>query len=257
MPRQPRKIASTGFYHVIVRGNGKQLLFADNTDRTAFLGYLEAHASKNAVDILAWCLMDNHVHLCLSDAEETGTERLSEMMRGTQTAYAAHFNLKAGHIGHVFQGRFESMPIESAAYLLQAVRYIHNNPEKAGICRADAYAWSSYREYVEAPRICNTSIVLDELGGIEAFIAFSQEVPERPYCFSSSRRMDDSAAYALAMETLEAFGEAEPHLIKSLPRDKRDAILQTLRAQGVRLDQLVRLTGLGKNTISRATGNRA
>ena len=250
MPRRPRRIASTGFYHVVVRGNGKQLLFADNADREAFLEYVATNAKKNAIDVLAWCLMDNHVHLCLSDAEEAGIDQLSEMMRGMQTAYAARFNLKTGHIGHVFQGRFESQPIESAPYLVQAVRYIHNNPEKAGICRADAYSWSSYREYVGTPNICNTAIVLNELGGVEAFVAFSQETPEQAYRFSPRQRLGDSEAYDIALETL---GQTDPHLIKSLPKTERDALLQKLRAQGIGVKQIARLTGLGENTVARAT----
>ena len=143
MPRVARARSESGFYHVVAKGNGGQDLFEDASDYRAFLELVAAAAEKCDVLVHAYCLMSNHVHLLLED--QGG--RLSEFMKSLVTGYAMRFNAKASHIGHVFQQRFKSQPVEDEAHLLQAVRYIHNNPAKAGMCPADEYPWSSYHEY--------------------------------------------------------------------------------------------------------------
>ena len=109
MPRAPRAIAESGFYHVILRGNGKQIIFEDDADRRAFLDLLAKRAADAGIRILAWCLMENHVHLVLEDPTQT----LSEMMRRLSGDYAQRFNRKSGRVGHVFEHRFKSCPIEN------------------------------------------------------------------------------------------------------------------------------------------------
>ena len=130
MPRVARARSESGFYHVVAKGNGGQNLFEDASDYRAFLELVAATAEKCGVFVHAYCLMSNHVHLLLED--QGG--RLSEFMKSlSATGYATRFNAKASHIGHVFQQRFKSQPVEDEAHLLQAVRYIHNNPAKAGM----------------------------------------------------------------------------------------------------------------------------
>ena len=99
MPRVARQIAGSGFYHVTCRGNGRQLLFEDDEDRRHYLVLLENKARSHEVAVLAWCLMDNHVHLLLDDPKN----EVSHMMHGLTTAYAQYFNSKTGHVGAVFQ----------------------------------------------------------------------------------------------------------------------------------------------------------
>ena len=125
------------------------LLFWDVFFRAEFLGQvflaaLSVMLEDPGLSLIAWCLMSTHAHLLLSD--ETGA--LSSAMHGLATRYAGRFNSRTGHIGSVFAGRFKSVPVETDSQLVAAVRYIHNNPEKAGICPATEFAWSSYREYV-------------------------------------------------------------------------------------------------------------
>ena len=69
MPRQPRAIADSGIYHVMMRGCGKQIIFEDDLDRETFLRLAAAKLGSNDVLVLAWCLMDNHVHFLLEDLE--------------------------------------------------------------------------------------------------------------------------------------------------------------------------------------------
>ena len=169
MTRSARERSESGFYHVVAKGNGGQNLFEDASDYRAFLELAAAAAEKCDILVYAYCLMSNHVHLLLEDRGN----RLSDFMKSLITGYAMRFNAKTGHIGHVFQQRFKSQPVESETYLLQAARYIHNNPAKAGVCSADEYLWSSYHEYASGVRgITAVSLILELCGGREGFRAF-------------------------------------------------------------------------------------
>ena len=133
--RSTRAVSESGYYHVVLRGNGKQLIFEDESDRQAFLEKVASLFAERNIAVIAWCLMGNHVHLLVRDEGM----RLSEAMHALTTWYAQRFNRKSGHAGHVFQGRFASFPIDDDSYLLEAVRYIHDNPAKVGICPANEY----------------------------------------------------------------------------------------------------------------------
>lgn len=109
MANAPRRRSETGVYHVVVRGNGRQVLFYDDADRQAFLAMLARRTSDVGMSIWAWCLMSNHVHMLLEDQRN----ELSHAMQLLLTGYARYFNDKTGHVGHVFQQRFFSEPIES------------------------------------------------------------------------------------------------------------------------------------------------
>ena len=84
--------------------------------------------------------MENHVHFIIFE----GSDDLSRIMKRINTSYAYYFNKKYQRVGHVFQDRFRSEAIEKENYLLAALRYIHNNPVKAGIVsHPSQYQWSS------------------------------------------------------------------------------------------------------------------
>ena len=124
MARGPRAISNSGYYHVMLRGAGRQLLFENDLDRRTFLCYLTEAIAGTKTSLIAWCLMDNHVHLLLCDPQNS----LAGLMHSVSTRFALYFNGRSGHVGPVFQGRFKSKAIETNEYLLQAVRYIHDNP---------------------------------------------------------------------------------------------------------------------------------
>jgi REP element-mobilizing transposase RayT len=85
--------------------------------------------------------MDNHVHLLINE----GDDEIGKIMKRINISYSYYFNKKYGRIGHLFQDRFKSEGIDSDAYLLSVVRYIHNNPVKAGLVKnIEEYKWSSY-----------------------------------------------------------------------------------------------------------------
>ncbi len=156
MPRMARKISKTGFYHIIIRGVNKTEIFVDDEDRKTFLHLLKYYSIGLNCKVYAYCLMDNHVHLLIEDKEL----KIGELMKNITCVYAGEFNKKYGRVGHLFQDRFKSQNIENQTYLLRLIRYIHRNPEKAGICKTENYRWSSYSEVIYGSKIIDRDFIL-------------------------------------------------------------------------------------------------
>lgn len=245
MPRCARVKSESGFYHVIAKGSGGQNLFEGVYDYRAFLELLAKACEKGGVRVIAYCLMSNHVHLLLEDVEG----HLGEVMKSVLTGYAQRFNKLGDRVGHVFQQRFKSQPIEDEGYLLRAIRYIHNNPAKAGICPAKDYPWSSYREYVGRPALADTALALGLCGGVEGFVAFSTSEDEEGYRFRERTRLSDAEAQQLAARIL---GEIALTDLKAMERRRRNALLFELKNAGLSISQIQRLTGIGRGVIARA-----
>jgi len=132
-------------HHVIQRGNRKQAIFFDDADRRAYLRLVGGACARYGTTCLAWCLMDNHVHLILVPATEDG---LRAPLASAHTAYSQRINRGWALSGHLFQGRFASYAMDEA-HLMVAARYVENNPVAAGLVgRAEAWPWSSARAHV-------------------------------------------------------------------------------------------------------------
>lgn len=246
MPRTSRIRSESGFYHVILRGNGKQLLFENDEDRVRFLTSLRDKTQAGGISVIAWCLMSNHIHLLLDDPQNN----LSHAMHALAAAHARHFNDASGHVGAVFQGRFTSVPIKDNEQLLQVVRYIHDNPEKAWIAPAREYRWSSYREYLSGAHLINDKLVLELIGGREHFEEFSRSERYSGYYVRSGKRVSDDDAMLAARSVL---GDVAPTGLKGMAKAERDDALRALRQAGLTRKQIERLTGIGASVISRAS----
>lgn len=247
MVRVARQVSGSGYYHVVLRGSGRQVIFEDDADRRAFLLAAQRCLVGAGVAVVAWCLMDNHAHLIVRDDADC----LSGAVHRLATTYARRYNVRTGHVGHVFQERFRSSPIEDEAYLLEAVRYVHNNPEKAGVCRAEEYPWSSYPDYRGRPHeelAVERDVVLGLLGGEEGFAEFCR-ASAGPYRPPSGARLDDGEALEAARRVL---GEVTLAEVRTLPPARRNALLRALRDEGLSVRQVERLTGVGRNIVARA-----
>lgn len=145
MPRVRREKCVGSIYHVIVRGNNREDIFRDYADRIAYLKRLKRYKEKFKMEVYAYCLMTNHVHLLIYD----NGQDISQIMQGLNLSYAIYFNKKYDRVGHLFQGRFTSIMVKKDEYLLYVSKYIHLNPVKANIVkRASEYKWSSYKVYM-------------------------------------------------------------------------------------------------------------
>ena len=142
------------YYHVYARGHGRQPIFRDDEDYRVFLGLLKRHLSvdevtdkyskpyphlRGQIELLCYCLMENHLHLLLYQSEKGAMSRL---MRGVMTSYSTYFNKKYDTSGALFESRYKASRISSDEYLMHISRYIHLNPSDWR-----AYPYSSISAY--------------------------------------------------------------------------------------------------------------
>ncbi len=143
MARQPR-FGLPGFpQHVIQRGNNRQAIFCDTGDYRHFLDCLASSATRHAVEIHAYVLMTNHVHLLLTPSSVDG---VGKVMQSVGRQYVRYFNDCYQRTGSLWEGRYRATMIDSRHYLLACMRYIELNPCRAGmVTHPSQYSWSSYR----------------------------------------------------------------------------------------------------------------
>jgi putative transposase len=145
MPRKARLDTPGALHHVMIRGLERRKIFWDDEDRGDFLARVAQLVKKSGDRIVAWTLMENHVHFLLF----SGPLGLPTFMRRLLTGYAGSFNRRHGRSGHLFQNRYKSIVCEEEAYLLELVRYIHLNPLRASVVKTlgelDIYPWSGHR----------------------------------------------------------------------------------------------------------------
>jgi putative transposase len=147
MARPPRIEYPGALYHLTSRGNAQQLIFESPRDYETFLATLELVVARYRWRCHTYCLLGNHYHLLL----ETPDANLALGMRQLNGTYAQGFNRRRGRVGHVFQGRYGAILVESQRHLLQLSRYVVLNPVRAGLCRRpEEWRWSSYRAMIGA-----------------------------------------------------------------------------------------------------------
>ena len=139
---RPLRIEFPGaVYHITGRGNDRQEIFGDDSDRKAFLEILSRVCARYHWLCHAYCLMDNHYHLLI----ETPEGNLSIGMRQLNGVYTQLFNRVHGRVGHLFQGRFKGIVVQKDSHLLEASRYIVLNPIRARLVKNPSqWIWSSY-----------------------------------------------------------------------------------------------------------------
>jgi len=143
---RPLRIEYEGaFYHVTSRGNEGRKVFFSKSDYEKFLDYLKLAQEKFSYLLHAYVLMTNHYHLLI----ETPLPNLNRIMHYINSSYTNYVNLKRGHRGHLFQGRYKAILVDRDHYLVELSRYMHLNPVRAQIMkRPQDYPYSSYRPFI-------------------------------------------------------------------------------------------------------------
>jgi REP element-mobilizing transposase RayT len=140
--RKPRENVENGIYHVYARGNAKAPIHLDEADRFDYLRRLGRVVEAKEWRCFAYCLMNNHVHLLVA----TPKANLSQGMQRLHGGYALAFNQRHGMVGHLFQGRYGAVRIETDEQLIATAAYIARNPAEALLCHdPESWRWSSYR----------------------------------------------------------------------------------------------------------------
>jgi putative transposase len=146
-----RVVDPTGLYHVMSRGNFRATIFFDDDHYAHYLELLARVARRRDWQVLDWCLIPNHYHL-LIQLTDNG---LSAGMRELNGCFSRWSNLRTGRTrtGHVFRNRFGSVEISDDGHLFEVMRYIPNNPVKAGLVNsAEEWRWSGYRATIGITR---------------------------------------------------------------------------------------------------------
>ena len=143
---RPYRLQGEGyFYHITSRGDGRKRIYISRYDYKKFLEYIMQAKEKYKFHLYAYVLMSNHYHLLL----ETTQPNLSKIMHYVNGAYTTYYNIKRKKSGHLFQGRYKSIVIDTDSYFKELSRYIHLNPVRAKLVnKPDEYEWSSYHGYV-------------------------------------------------------------------------------------------------------------
>lgn len=246
MPRAARKKSENGYYHIVLRGIGRQILFEDDEDHERFLTTVERYRQELGFELVAWCLMENHVHLLIHDIHD----QLDLIMKKIGASYAYYFNHKYERSGHLFQDRYCSETVDDDAYLLTVIRYIHRNPEKAGIAKAGDYRWSSYNAYLNPRGEADKARILEMIGGPGKFEEFMGRAPEGD-CLDVHEKpviRDEAAREWICANYKVASGIQ----LQQWDRKQRDEALRALKAKGMSVRQLERLTGINRGVIQKA-----
>lgn len=145
MARPIRIHVPGGFYHITLRGNHRREIFTTTADRALLNVIVAASLDKYAARAHAYCWMSNHIHLLV----EAGEPPVGNLMRSVASGYARAFQRKLETTGHLFERRYHAVLVDTDAYLLEVVRYIHLNPVRARMAlNAASYRWSSHHAYL-------------------------------------------------------------------------------------------------------------
>jgi putative transposase len=145
MPRSAREVIPGAPYHVCQPGNNKRGIFSEDEDRIHYLVCLNEKSRKYKLNILAYCLMNNHVHLIVIPEK---TDSMSATFCVVNTVFARYYNEKYGRIGHFWNGRYYSVMLDEN-HLAIGARYVEKNPVRAGIVKkAEEWEWSSARHHI-------------------------------------------------------------------------------------------------------------
>lgn len=246
MPRRARRLAGSGIYHVMLRGVNRDSIFLEDEDFEWFLAALARVKEASGCQVFAYCLLPNHVHLVVRALGEP----IGLVVKRLGVRYSGWFNRKYGRVGHLFQDRFRSEPVEDDAYLVTLLRYVWNNPVEAGLAeRPDHYRWSSRRLLGQDSALIDgrplqALLPVDALSGLAA-PAYRPEPAAR-----KGRRplhTDEESTDLLR----RACGAGGPGDFQCLEPGAQRSAIRDLRTRSVSYAQIARATGLSTSRVRR------
>jgi len=177
MSRKPRIHYEGALYHVIVRGNNRTYIFKDRENKEEYKKIVSKYKKRYRFKLYAYCIMDNHAHLLI----EVEDIPLSKIMQGIQQVFTQYYNRRNRTTGHVFEQRYKSYLCDKDAYLLQLIRYIHQNPVRSKLKNGINYPWSSHQEYIGNPGLADVDFPLSLFAphknkAIKRYLTFMDEI---------------------------------------------------------------------------------
>jgi len=253
MPRKPRTLSSTGIYHIILRAVNQHIIFEEDSDYQKFLFILSDCKKKYDIDIFAYCLMNNHIHLLIHIPDD----KLASFFQSLGTRFVRWYNNKYLRSGHLFQERFYSSVVESEQAYLSTLIYIHNNPVKANMCRyASEYRWSSINAYLGAENpLINASFSYNIAGSKDSLLHYFAKEADSPEnsLFENDHR--EANHFFTDEKALDIF-KSITHLssasdVITLEKVKRNEYVRLLKKEGLTIKQIARVMDISGTTVKR------
>lgn len=244
MGRQAREYSESKIYHIMFRGVNYQDLFEEGQDYKKMLDILYRVKSEMKFEVYAYCMMTNHVHLVI---KENKYRDISLIMKKILSNYSRWYNIKYKRTGALIANRYKSMPVEIDEYFLCLIRYIHQNPTKAGIVEnLSDYKYSSYNEYLSKTLLVDKDFVL-EMMNIDDFKEFHLEQETIDFEVTDSSKKTDEK---IILHIRKVYGIENPKEISMLDKPQRNSIMMELKSE-YPARQLQRITGISRGIISR------
>lgn len=253
MPRAARIKSESGIYHIIMRGINRQVLFETEQDRTRFIETLQRYRGISKYKLYAYCLMSNHVHLLIRECEEP----LETVMRRICGSYVLWYNKKYDRVGYLLQDRFKSEPVEDNTYFLTVLRYIFQNPVKAGIVgKIKNYNWTNYNDYIEGSQRTDTDFILSIFTSTnkeKSIIDFKEYInrENNDECLDviNKRRITDDEAIKIIKSYCNVDHGTD---LQKLDFHIRNSYIKILKEEGnLSIRQIERLTGISRGIIQK------
>ena len=261
MPRYARDVSKTGIYHVMIRGINKMDIFLNEEDKNRFIETLVRMKEAGEYILYGYCLMNNHAHLLIKEHKDP----IKRTMKRISVSYSYYFNQKYKRVGHLFQDRYKSEKVETDEYLMACLRYIHNNPLKAGIVsNLKDYQWSSYRIYILKGKdnfdIIEKEYILEMFSqnphrAIELFEKYSKQEDRNIFMdYEESKNGSIALGNEDAIKEVLKKYNTDIEKIKAIKdKVKRDTILRELKkVSGNSIRDLSKIIGISKDIIARA-----
>lgn len=246
MPRKGRYLLNGKLCHYIVQGINKEYIFEEKDDKNKYLSLLKKYYKKYKIDIICYCIMDNHTHLILySD----NINNISEFMRIVNSLYAMYYNKRRNRVGYVFRDRYKSVLILDRRQLLRCIKYIHMNPVEANIVKNESeYEYSSYKDYINNSGFLNQRI-------LDFLFLKSQDYIEK---FKKIEYIDIYNKKICLNDVLEEFLFKEKKNINQIKSDKK-ILIEFLKYLDVKQykyskQELANIFGINKATVYRKIG---
>ena len=248
MGRKARLYCESQVYHVIMRGNNKQNLFYEDSDRYLFIRRLKKYTEELQIDVYSYCLMSNHVHILIGKANKN----MSKLIQRLATSYAMYFNRKYERSGHLFQGRYKSEPVDSDEYFKTVTRYIIQNPLKANLEDFINYRWNGLQHLIRESKNCliEKNRLYEVFEGKENFFRFIME-KQTGKCMEYENKfvLNDNQCVKYIKKLL---GINSTYNLISMTPETQKTKLSILKEKGIPVNQISRITGIALGIIKRA-----
>lgn len=252
MPRIPRIYSNSKVYHIILKGIDDQDIFYDDRDREIFLKQISITKTEFNYILYSYCLIVHMVVKCQDIF-------LSKCIQSLLIRYVYYFNKKYKRKGPLVQDRFKSKQVENLQYFIDVCRYVHRNPENAGIGLTQNYKWSSYREYIGRKRLIDKNALLhyynDDVNKfIEDTIKNVNEKNIEDYIEYEiiGKLNDDQLAEAIVRRLkIENISDI-PSFFKNRDGEELERCIRDIKhIQGTNKSQVARVTRLGRSRVEK------